>query len=620
MSKQVNDNQVFASTNECWSSRKFRRLLSGGEDNIGEVKKYVLKYWALSETAGSVLFWDARRKVVERKTYEKVKEATFPKSLIKPGGEFSVHDWFFYKFSEHFYDLVFQLDKPRIFQENNINCVNLFEGTRFSYDKTKDKLLVNDNFKEKLNFVLDHIRNIWCKQEDELSEFVINWIVKAVSLKKLNTYICVLGDQGTGKSVIVDMIRFCIGRKATFSSSSPKILLPDTFNGMLSGKVLMCMEEMPMHSAAIWNNVAEGIKNIVTNPTIVIEYKHKDQIEVDNCINLFIITNHTPGKIGDGDRRQVLLQTSNEKHGDYKYYEKLGNICKDAEFQELFYYWCNRMDRTVPDSFCHKNAPISDLKKDIICDNLESVASFLKEEFILKRAGLNIPYQRFYEQYAAWCNVNKKHPTAKNKTSSRLCNMGKSWVKRGTANQLRVKVSWEELFRHYHSRHWIGEIDYDTIYDQTETDEIAAELDSSATKQEIPKLSVDECKKIITKVQYELKCKELEKWAYQNAPGIDLVKHTQDHMEKMAYVDKLIESFSVDNNSDKHSERKLCKAAAKAIKPIVKEKYEENKKLYSKIHVNADKARDSDYEEEEVNYSVKASAHELCDDILDMFD
>ena len=124
-----------------------------------------------------------------------------------------------------------------------------------------------------------------------------------VSGKKMTTAIYIRAQKGIGKSCIIDFLRKSVLGSEVIYQTSDSNILSGRFNGPLQGKMLFVLEEAPCATQGEWKVLDSKLKNFITEHTISIEKKGKDQIDVENFVCFILFTNKNSVVFTHDERR-----------------------------------------------------------------------------------------------------------------------------------------------------------------------------------------------------------------------------------------------------------------------------------------------------------------------------
>ena len=173
---------------------------------------------------------------------------------------------------------------------------------------------------------LEHIRNNLCRGDDELYEYVLNWMADAVQNPgtRPGVALAIRGKQGVGKGVFVKVFASLFG--AHFIQVTQSSHLVGNFNAHLRDKLLVFADE------AFWagDKKAEGqLKGLVTEDNLLIEMKGVDSQSSPNYIRLIMASNNEWIIPASGDQRRfVVIEANENRMRDSAYF---GAIIKQIE-------------------------------------------------------------------------------------------------------------------------------------------------------------------------------------------------------------------------------------------------------------------------------------------------
>ena len=190
----------------------------------------------------------------------------------------------------------------------NSDLFNLWNGFNISKE-------VADTYdEEEAQPILDHIKELWCNNDEDSFEYVMNYFSHIIQKPHIKTgvLLALKSKQGGGKGIILDKLAQIIGDNHYAQNSNANFLFGD-FNGQLEGKILINLDE------AFWggDKKLEGvIKNKITEKRQTINKKNKENYMVDCYANYIITTNNDwfAGTTED-DRRHYCLELNNRLSG-----------------------------------------------------------------------------------------------------------------------------------------------------------------------------------------------------------------------------------------------------------------------------------------------------------------
>ena len=227
--------------------------------------------------------------------------------LMKTYIEFMPKNWMDYIPSK---DLIFNPHKPLIYDDDGIECANLFVKNKFlSFDP--HGMRIDFIEWEKFPNIEALFENVF-KTMDRMNYFV-NWVAYGLqTLEKAGTAIISKGTQGTGKGVVwQQIIQHAVGEKYTTLLENEA--LKSRFNGELENKIFILANEIKADFRE-GNNSYERLKMYVTDSEIRFEEKNQKARTIPNFFNIWFHSNNdVPLQIQGSDRRYTVFNTKSKK-------------------------------------------------------------------------------------------------------------------------------------------------------------------------------------------------------------------------------------------------------------------------------------------------------------------
>src|SRR5215217_3352342 len=149
---------------------------------------------------------------------------------------------------------------------------------------------------------LDHVRKMLPNGND--ADYLLHYMASCIQNigTKMQWWPVIQGTKGNGKTMILDVMTYAIGRRYCHLVNPEAMLnTGNQFNGWIENRLFLGFEE-------IWTagrrSMTELLKSTVTNLKIVSESKGRDQTTVDNRANGILLTNHPDGVPIDDDERR----------------------------------------------------------------------------------------------------------------------------------------------------------------------------------------------------------------------------------------------------------------------------------------------------------------------------
>ena len=146
-------------------------------------------------------------------------------------------------------------------------------------------------------------------------QWLIYWMAAHVQYPgvKLQWAPVIIGVQGNGKTLILELLRYVSGEK--FSHMVNAADIGNKFNGWVEFRRFIGVEEIRVsHSRG---ETLEAVKVLLTNTRVEIQRKGVDQYTGDNRANFCLTSNHVDAVLKtDDDRRYMMLVTAQRDPAD----------------------------------------------------------------------------------------------------------------------------------------------------------------------------------------------------------------------------------------------------------------------------------------------------------------
>ena len=193
--------------------------------------------------------------------------------------------------------------------------INMFQGF-------KHKEVFSDDFTP-LQPLLDHIREVICKNNDKKYDYFMRWwasIIQNITVKN-GTMPIIHGAQGSGKSFPIELLCELFGKYALANVDDLDKVF-GKFNGLIGRHLVININEPPEANEKF--KYLGKIKSKLTQKKTVQETKGVDQIEIDSWANYSMTTNNpNPVQEEKGDRRLIYFETDNKYCGNTEYFKSL---------------------------------------------------------------------------------------------------------------------------------------------------------------------------------------------------------------------------------------------------------------------------------------------------------
>jgi len=197
--------------------------------------------------------------------------------------------------------------KPEFYIDtDNLSTLNMFKHTyltsleitnRITYPQLLE-VLDSGNFDRLKILLRNNIGN------DLSIQWFLNWVsIEMNEPKTLKTTFVVIGEQGSGKSLLIEEIF-----KTIYHSNNVSVLdnksIKDNFNDIYNYKSFVIMNEVSTMDLKENNQITQDLKRLITDGTFINRGMFKSGLEKVKTFNLGFTTNkNTPLQIEPGDRR-----------------------------------------------------------------------------------------------------------------------------------------------------------------------------------------------------------------------------------------------------------------------------------------------------------------------------
>lgn len=259
------------------------------------------------------------------------------------------------------------------------NYHNLFQGFRVDESMTAELDLVNSQIEVKP--LLDHIKFVWCKGNQDFYDFVLNWFSFIVQrpYKKIGVLLCVKSKEGAGKGIVFDFMRQILGGRLYAQINSIDAITGKN-NSILEGRLLINGDEV------IWGGdvkAGNAMKGIITEEEIWIEEKYRARYKVKNTTAFCMSSNEDRAMSArEGDRRSFGLELSNKWAGRQKspahkkYFCDISGNSHHGCSQDKVLAFANILYNRDLTSFDVRNPPMTEFVSDQIERNMSPVQKF----------------------------------------------------------------------------------------------------------------------------------------------------------------------------------------------------------------------------------------------------
>ena len=324
-------------------------------------------------------------KTVNHKNYTHFSSYYDKFKIYKPNGKIKcITDiWRDYEFRREYYDVVFKPNVYYRYRHNESNILNLWRGWTYKYNPNHivDEICLKN--------ILYHLKNIICSGDEKCFNYLMRQWKVILMGKKTNIALGLTGSHGVGKNIITEYFGMKILGKKYYSYVSNIQDMIGQFTSMRSEKIFMVCDELEMWSGS--KKESNKLKSIITSILCKKELKGRDAVNIEDYCNYCFLSNykHFLRLEGNTDRRYFVLQVSDEKQKNRKYFNELnldlGNYPKTRKITKKdvkhsynvgynFFHYIMNFD--FGDDFELEDIPLTKQRKDMIKKSTPSIYIF----------------------------------------------------------------------------------------------------------------------------------------------------------------------------------------------------------------------------------------------------
>lgn len=267
----------------------------------------------------------------ENLTYDKIVESKQGDKIVQ---ENFINDWLKNNPNQRCYDDI------ECYPDNNKCPDNVFNSWKpFTMELVKEYTPMPDA----LEIFKKHIL-ILCNNEIEVANYFEAWIGQMIQYPDTKT-ICptLISKEGSGKGTLMMLLQKMIGDSKYFETTSPSRDVWGDFNGIMANTFLVNLDELSKKETM----ECEGkIKGLITNPKMAINNKGVPQYRIMSYHRFIATTNNEdPIKTTTGDRRNLIIRSSDELKGNVEYFNEMYKLLDDVNVIKT----CYEYFKTMPD-------------------------------------------------------------------------------------------------------------------------------------------------------------------------------------------------------------------------------------------------------------------------------
>ena len=196
-------------------------------------------------------------------------------------------------------------------------------------------------------------------------EDLLDWLAHAAQRPEVRPhfhFLLVAAQEGTGRSWLAEILRRAWGERHA-GEVDLHHLLDDTFNSMLSGKILMAVHEVKAPADERYSH-RDRLKSLLTDTLITINEKHQPRWTERLCARFLMFTNRDDAlPLSESDRRVYVVRCADEPRSA-AYYKSL--YAKVADQKLLAGVWQLLRTRDLSKFNPGERAPLNEIKRQMI--------------------------------------------------------------------------------------------------------------------------------------------------------------------------------------------------------------------------------------------------------------
>lgn len=252
-----------------------------------------------------------------------------------------------------------------------------------------------------LKMMRNHIK-ILCGNDSLVADYIEKWIAQMIQFPEIKS-ICptFISKQGAGKGTFMGLICAMIGESKYFETTTPSRDVWGDFNSRMSDSFFINLDELSRKESM----ECEGkIKGLITNPRMTINEKGIKQYAIKSFHRFAGTTNNEdPIKTTKDDRRNLIINASNELIGNTEYFNKWNELMKDVNFIKT----CYEYFKGIPDmeNFNKIPLPQTEYQNDMKDASISPIEMWIKD-YVLEHyyeTQIETFGSILFELFKSWC-------------------------------------------------------------------------------------------------------------------------------------------------------------------------------------------------------------------------
>ena len=410
----------------------------------------------------------------------------------KAGKQVKAIDWLQdYDFDR--YKVLSNISAPITDRENK--AINTMAKPLFHHSVELDTPCDDPEVNQGCDRWFQHFREVWADGNDTVYEYILNWFACTIAGIKVKVALYCQSGQQYGKNIPLEFIeRHVLGEELVLIEDNMETI--EKYTARLEGRMLVTLNEMPCSSTGQWRAIENRCKSLITESSFNSREMYSRTVKAPNCFNICILTNndaiHISGE--NASTRWRMLDISDRYVNNSEYFVSLGK-CFTRDIGKEFYRRMMLRAREKGQWFqsigFREQLNTTTLHRKI-ADSMPKVYCYLKEQYLMDGAGIDIEFQQLLRDLneSGICIKSGKLQTFLHQLKCFAVTADGKFKRRINQDKRKVAYvtcSFSDLYAVYEKRKWI--LDTDDIVAPDPADETGA-IDH--VKQHLLKISSSE--------------------------------------------------------------------------------------------------------------------------------
>ena len=262
------------------------------------------------------------------------------------------------------YDDIETFPPPLICPSNMYNLWTPFAMEKITTWENKD-----------IGVFLNHFK-IMCNHEEETFDYLIKWLAQMVQYPAIKTTMLFFqGEEGCGKGTMFKIIKLMFGSSKYLETISPERDVWGQFNPLMANSFFVYLSELSKKQTY---DAEHKIKALITDTDFQVNIKGKDSFSTNSYHRWGGSSNdEEPINTHKGDRRKILVSSSNELKGNTDYFDMINECVDDVNYIKSFFEYL----KNIPDmdKFHTIPRPITEYQKSLCELSITPIEAFVKD-------------------------------------------------------------------------------------------------------------------------------------------------------------------------------------------------------------------------------------------------